>query len=400
MADQPRILVVDDEPGLLRVVERVLGRRNQVRSVGTPAEALALMRAYAPDLAILDIRMPEMDGFELMQRLKEIQPDLDVILMTGSLSDPDEKLVRAIRQNAFYFVQKPFDREVLETLVDRCLELRRLAQENRQHVSRLEHELGDARRFQESLLPKPAAELNGVSLECRYRPSSELGGDLYDYATAGTTRTAFLIADSSGHGVSAAMLTGIVKSVFHAAAADRYDPLAVVERAREALRAFPAERFVTLFVAVITRRPEGFARLDYVNAGHPPGLVWSAGNPVAPRLLTPTGPILSPVFPAGMWERGRATLAPGDQLLLYTDGVSEAPAGELSAQERLIEGDFFGDERVSRLVTEHPAGGTELLDAILAAVDAHAAGRPLPDDLTLVCARVVGSPVVEIVREQ
>lgn len=363
-------------------MERVLGRRHQVTSAATPREALEIAPALDPDIAILDIRMPEMDGFELMARLKALTPDLDVILMTGSLSDPDEKLVRAIRQNAFYFVQKPFDREVLDTLVERCLELRRLAEDNRRHVHRLESELGDARRFQQSLLPPSEALLNGVALACRYRPSSELGGDLYDYASAGTTRTAFVVADSSGHGVSAAMLTGIVKSVFHAASAERYDPLVVVEQARTALSTFPAERFVTLFAGLITRRPDGGARFDYVNAGHPPALLWSAAD-ASPRLLTPTGPILSPIFPAGSWQRGTERLRDGDQLLLYTDGISEAPAADSAGDD-----DLFGDERLAGLVRAHPAGGRGLLDLILAAVDRHAAGRPIPDDLTLMTARV------------
>lgn len=372
---------MDDEPGLLRVVERVLGRRHQVAAASSPREALDLARTFEPDIAILDIRMPEMDGFELMTRLKEQVPGLDVILMTGSLSDPDGKLVRAIRQNAFYFVQKPFDREVLDTLVERCLELRRLAEDNRRHVHRLESELGDARRFQQSLLPPAEAVMNGVSLACRYRPSSELGGDIYDYASAGTTRTAFIVADSSGHGVSAAMLTGIVKSVFHAASAGRYDPLLVVEQARTALSTFPAERFVTLFAGLITRRPDGGARLEYVNAGHPPALVWSPAE--APRALVPTGPILSPVFPAGFWKRGTERLREGDQILLYTDGISEAPAADSAGDAEL-----FGDERLAELVLEHAAGGGRLLDAILADVDRHAAGRPVPDDLTLMTLRV------------
>src|SRR6185436_13814402 len=103
-----RILVVDDEPGMLRAVMRVLSPRHQVVAVATPSEALALLSTFEPDLAILDVRMPEMDGFELTARLKSERPDLDVILMTGSLSELDAKLVRAIRENAFYFIQKPF----------------------------------------------------------------------------------------------------------------------------------------------------------------------------------------------------------------------------------------------------------------------------------------------------
>ena len=87
---------------------------------------------FRPELAIVDIRMPDMDGFELMARLKGRFPALDVILMTGSVDDLDEKLVRAIRSPAFYFIQKPFDRDVLRTLVERCVELRWRREDHRQ----------------------------------------------------------------------------------------------------------------------------------------------------------------------------------------------------------------------------------------------------------------------------
>src|SRR5215203_4580511 len=104
-----RILVVDDEPGMLRVVERVLGSTHDVRGTRSSKAALALAEMFAPHLAILDVRMPELDGFELMVELKTRHPHLDIILMTASVDDFDEKLIRAIKSRAFYFIQKPFD---------------------------------------------------------------------------------------------------------------------------------------------------------------------------------------------------------------------------------------------------------------------------------------------------
>jgi len=150
-ARSARILVVDDEPGMLRAVERVLSSDHHVIGTRLSRAALSIADEFQPDLAIVDIRMPDLDGFELMAQLKARFPALDVILMTGSVDDLDEKLVRAIRSAAFYFIQKPFDRRVLLTLVQRCLELRRLTADNLRHVTRLESELREARAFQESL---------------------------------------------------------------------------------------------------------------------------------------------------------------------------------------------------------------------------------------------------------
>ena len=163
-----RILVVDDEPAMLRSVARVLEGPYEVLCAQTPTGAIAAAPLFRPDLAILDIRMPEMDGFELMGRLKAIRPDLDLIVMTGSVTETDAKLIRSIREKAFYFIQKPFDREVLRTLVGRCLELRRLTEANRRHVARLEGELQEARTFQQSLLPPGESRLEGVTIAARY----------------------------------------------------------------------------------------------------------------------------------------------------------------------------------------------------------------------------------------
>src|SRR6185503_1566092 len=190
-----RILVVDDEPGMLRAVERVLSDDHRVVATRLSREALAVADEFHPELAIVDIRMPDLDGFELMARLKARIPSLDVILMTGSVDDLDEKLVQAIRSRAFYFIQKPFDRQVLRTLVDRCVELRRRREDHQQNLKRLEAELAEARAFQQSLLPERERLLHRVAVCCRYTPCSLLGGDLVDYAAAPAGQTALLVAD-------------------------------------------------------------------------------------------------------------------------------------------------------------------------------------------------------------
>ena len=114
-----RVLVVDDHRGMLRAVRRILEGSCEVTAFTSPLEALNVAASINPELAIVDIRMPEMDGFALLRRLKGALPDLDVILMTGSVTDLDQKMIHAIREQAFYFIQKPFDAELLRTLVER-----------------------------------------------------------------------------------------------------------------------------------------------------------------------------------------------------------------------------------------------------------------------------------------
>jgi phosphoserine phosphatase RsbU/P len=369
-----RILVVDDEPGMLRAVERVLSEDHHVIGTRLSRDALSVANEFRPDLAIVDIRMPDLDGFELMAQLKAGFPTLDVILMTGSVDDLDEKLVRAIRSPAFYFIQKPFDREVLRTLVERCVELRWRREEHRQNLKRLETEMAEARAFQQSLLPRGEAIVNRVEVCCRYTPCSSLGGDLYDYAAAPSGRTALLIADVSGHGVSAAMLTGVVKSAFHASHADGFDPVAVVQRASTGLAAFSPDRFVTLVAALLC--PDE-CQLRYVNAGHPPMVLWGTREP---RWLASTGPLVSPVLTAASWDAPVVPMDQGDHVLLFTDGVWELLADDEGRAEK----------RFLNAIDRASGGGASLLDTILADVHREIAGGLQPDDLTLLTAKVIG----------
>jgi phosphoserine phosphatase RsbU/P len=364
-----RILVVDDEAGMLRSVERVLGRDYNVANARSPREALGLARTFKPDLAILDIQMPEMDGFQLMEELQALDPELDVIFMTGSVHEIDAKLIKAIRKDAFYFLQKPFDRGVLLSLVERCLEMKRLDRSNRDHQLRMEKELGAARAFQQSLLPPGSGKVGGISVFAHYIPCSELAGDFYDYAAVSPDGVAVLVADVSGHGASAAMLTGTVKSAFHAASADLYEPSCVVDRVANGIRAFGHHHFITLICARVQN-----GALDFVNAGHPPGLLLNGATGVA--LLESTGPIISPAF-SFSWEQQTMRVKRGcDRIVLFTDAMIEAEG----------ESGEYGLDRLVQEVQKGPMDGKALSEQILESVRQFMANRLINDDLTLVIA--------------
>jgi sigma-B regulation protein RsbU (phosphoserine phosphatase) len=364
-----RILVVDDEAGMLRSVERVLGQDYRVAATRSPREGLGLAQEFQPDLAILDIQMSEMDGFQLMEQLRALDPELDVILMTGSIHELDAKLIRAIRKDAFYFLQKPFDRGVLLSLVERCLERKQLDRSNRQHLLRIEKELGDARAFQRSMLPPSFAEVGGISVCAHYIPCTELGGDLYDYVALPSDGAVILVADVSGHGAGAAMLTGIVKSAFRSASAEAYEPVGVVERVASAIRAFGDHRFISLICARVRNEC-----LDFVNAGHPPGILLNVKTPAA--LLEGTGPIISPALD-GSWEQSKVSVQRGsDRMVLFTDGLIEAES----------ESGQFGLARLVEEVGKTTIDGNALSERILERLRQFAAGQSLKDDLTLVVA--------------
>jgi sigma-B regulation protein RsbU (phosphoserine phosphatase) len=367
-SSKARVLVVDDDAGILRGVARVLGRRYELHCTQSPTAALSEGTNFGPDLAILDIRMREMNGFELMRELRARLSDLDVILMTGSAEEPDANLIRAVDEGAFYFIQKPFDRRVLLALVARCLELRLLRTEKQQYTKRLEQELEEARRFQLSLLPPEEVSLPDVALCARYLACAELAGDFFDYVIDGDDTVALIVADVVGHGASAAMMTGIVKSAFRSSDADSFDPSAVVRRVKESMRVFDAGKFVTLICARLNRPAR---ELTYVNAGHPSPILRSSGRKL--RLLESTGPLISSAFVDETYARETVELFPRDFLFCYTDGLTEAqgPNGQ------------FGRERLISLISGNQTHGQREIDHVLSTVTEFVASRPFYDDITI-----------------
>lgn len=366
-----RILVVDDMPSMLRTVRRILEPKYEVATAHSLEDALVAANEIEPDLAILDVHMRKTSGFEILERLREDGIDCDIIFMTGAIAEIDAHIIRSIREQAFYLIRKPFDRELLLTIVQRCLELRRLSADNARHVSRLERNLAAARSFQQSMLPGEFFRAGDVSVAARYRPYERLGGDFYDFASSRRSGITVLAADVSGHGVAAAMLTAVVKSAFHDAHVDDYNPYSVVRRISSGIRAFEPDHYVTLFCARIDAERNSF---EYVNAGHPPGLLRRTGGGCSK--LPATGLIVSSAFPDAAWELVRLETGRSGRLLVYTDGITEARNG----------GEDFGEGRLVELFESREGSDSVFLDRILAAVDEFTAGRPAEDDKTLLSA--------------
>jgi sigma-B regulation protein RsbU (phosphoserine phosphatase) len=361
-----RVLVVDDDPGMLRAVCRVLQGDYELTGVSTPGEALAAAPAFRPDLAILDIRMPGMDGFELMRRLKAARPDLDVIFVTGSLSDPDAHLVKAMQQGAFYFVQKPFDREVLRTLVDRCLELRRLRQ-------LADRELTKLRLAQRRLLPQEAPAHPGYRLAFRYRPFYFATGDYHDFFPRPGGSLAAFVGDSTGHGPSACMLMATMRALLHTQPDVHGDPGPALSRLTRLFHSLiPPDLFMT--AVYLSLDPGG--RVRWAAAGQHPPLQVSASGAVAESDRRAAGLPLG-IDPDWAYETVSWQMGPGERLVVFTDGIVEA----LSRDGRM-----FGLAGVRRALAELSAGGAgleALLDGLVERVRGHMEGSEFGDDFTL-----------------
>ena len=251
-----------------------------------------------------------------------------------------------------------------------------------ERIRRVEQDLELGRTIQQAALPTEFPDEEGWSLAASMVAAREVGGDFYDFFPLGETHRAFLVADVSGKGVTGALYMMNAKTLVKDAllADPERNPAAALARVNAELCANnPAQMFITAWVGVLDLET---GRVAFANAGHNAPLVLRDG--AAPEWLRGLSGIPLGCFSAAAYRPREVTLAPGDALFLYTDGVTEAmdPSGAL-----------FGDARLVAALAAAPSREPRALDdAVRVAVDAFAAGAPRADDLTLLAIRYLRAP--------
>ncbi|HEY3380153.1 MAG TPA: SpoIIE family protein phosphatase [Vicinamibacterales bacterium] len=265
-------------------------------------------------------------------------------------------------------------RGALETLATEAavaIENARLYREAMEKA-RMEHELRIAAEIQQALLPPPCWSAAHFAAVGRTVPCRAIGGDFFEYLTLADGSSGFVVADVSGKGAPAALLTAVIQGVLVTQTSYGGGPAAALARVNEVLiRRAIGSRFVTMFYAALTSD----GRLTCCNAGHnPPFLI--SGSSV--RRLS-VGGLICGLFEHATYEEETVTLAPGDCLVIFSDGISEA----LNAA-----GEEFGDDRILACLTRGAGrGAAEMLDDLVATVKAFAAGTMQNDDMTAVVVR-------------
>lgn len=364
----PTILIVDDEPAMRRGLRRVLSPPYEVAEAATVSETLATLRIKTFDIALVDVRLPDGDGYQVLSHIKTQYPATDVILMTGSMSEPDEKLLRSLDGDAYYFFFKPIDRRVLQALIDRCLRLRKAQDENRLHLKRLSEDLEKARKFQRSLLPREPLQKYGWWVGGSLQSCEAIGGDAFA-ADVIAESIAFSLCDVAGHGVHAAMYIGMVTSVLRALRRSDPNPAQVITQLTANVDFLEPPHFATMIYGRLFRD----GHLTYFNAGHP-DLILLQGKTV--KRLEATGPLVVNVDLGVPHQTAKLQLNPGDRLLMYTDGLLET---RNSRDEEL------GLEAIVTMVqdtAEMPC--SKALVSIFERLHEYRQDRPLEDDVTVV----------------
>lgn len=389
----PVLLVVDDDPDILRVVRFYLTKQKYlVRTATSGEEALAVLQEQ-PDVELIlsDVMMPRMSGLELLQAVRDDSRLSDIPVILISAEGETSKKVTGLNLGADDFITKPFNFDELMARVRNHIRLRRLQKEvlmanrmvmeaNRmlqQQNDRFQEDMDAARGVQMALMPDALPERQAYRFATRYLPAERLGGDFFDIVQLDDARVGVLIADVCGHGVTAAFITAMTKICFQNACLTSRDPAEVLVRMNRELITSLKNGFVTAFYAVYDAEAR---TLSYASGGHPPLLVLHPDGAAADH-LEPQATFLG-VFEDVAFRTDTTTLAPGDRVLFYTDGLYE------SVDEG---GDPYGMERVeARMRALRRAPVQEMLDNLVADLIDYVNGSRFEDDITLVALEVAG----------
>jgi sigma-B regulation protein RsbU (phosphoserine phosphatase) len=396
------ILVVDDTPANLQVLTGMLKDRGyKVRPVPSGKLALLAARKAPPDLILLDINMPEMNGYEVCARLKADDKLKGIpVIFISALTEQLDK-VTAFTIGGVDYITKPFQMEELHARVETHLKLRRLQVELEEANARLERvndrmsrDLATAAKIQKTFLPRAVLSVSGAEFAWCYQPCDELAGDGLNIILLGGGKVGLYILDVSGHGVSSALLSVTLSRLLSPPSepssilirdGDATPPAEVAARLN---RLFPydtaTEQFATLLYGVLDVSTGDFR---HVSAGHAGPLHLPAGKP--PVILE------SPGFPISLaeeaYEERCVRLAAGDRLYLYSDGVPDAmnPSGER-----------FGEARLKEAISRGRAEPLQAGIAILLAEIMRWSGSERPqDDISIVAVEISVASGLILLRE-
>ena len=380
-----KILVVDDEPDLQPLVEQRM--RRYVRSgvyqfvfAQNGVEALERLREDEEIVIVLsDINMPKMDGLALLDQIPKVNPNIRSVIISAY---GDMKNIRtAMNRGAFDFVTKPVDFDDLKLTIDRTLQQLlewRDALGARDRLVVLQNELDVASQMQQSILPKRFPQDPGYEVFASMKPARSVGGDFFDVMRLEGGVLGLAVADVSDKGVPAALFMMSSRTLLKGAAIGLGTPGEVLKEVNNLLcEDNESAMFVTLIYAVYDPSTRV---LTFANGGHnTPVLIDSDGN--ASRLPL-TGGIALGLVPELEYQQSSITLSPGDNVILYTDGVTEA----MNENE-----EEFGMERLESLFLEsQPPAARGVNDVIFDAVIEFAGDAAQSDDITCMTLRAGG----------
>jgi phosphoserine phosphatase RsbU/P len=372
-----RILIVDDVKANVDVLVHALRDHYKLSVSLDGAAALASIKRTPPDLILLDVMMPGIDGYEVCRRIRSDPATSEIPVMFLTALDEVANKMKGFEAGGTDYVTKPFEVLEVKARVRSLLEARAYGEAKREI---LERDLRVAREIQLGMVPSDFSRWKGGALDvfARLEPAREVGGDLYTVFPLDDRRVFLAVGDVSGKGIPAALMMAVTMTLVRTFGRTVERPEDILARANvELSQDNGSGMFVTLLVGILDLES---GRLVYASGGQTPPVLVRASEP--PCFADgPTGTVLG--LYAGLdFEACEVKLRPGDTFLVYTDGVTEAfdPDAEL-----------FGDERLLACLGAAASGtARETVDGLLAGVRTHARGAAQSDDIAIVALRLAG----------
>jgi sigma-B regulation protein RsbU (phosphoserine phosphatase) len=371
---ESRILIVDDVRTNVDVLVEALRGDYKLNVALNGESALRSIEKTPPDLVLLDIMMPGLDGYEVCRRLRAATATREIPVMFLSALEEVKNKAEGFEVGGNDYLVKPF--EVLEVKA-RVRSLLKAKAYSDAVKEMLASELRIAREIQLGILPadiSAATRGSGVEVHTLLEPAKEVGGDLFEVLRAADGRLVVVIGDVSGKGIPAALFMAVTMTLIRTLGRQFQTPAEILQRVNDALAAQnPMNMFVTIFCAVYE---PGSGLLTYASAGHPtPMLVRDSHC----QVVSCQPAMVAGAFPGLEVFSHSLHLAVGDLLLFYTDGVTEA----FNAT-----GETFGESRLLEELARHPGRtAVQSVAGVLEAVRRHAGEHPQSDDIAMLALR-------------
>ena len=377
ITNTPTVLIADDYPDVLLALRLLLkGEGFQLETVSSPERLLDALGQRSFDLVLMDLNYTRdttsgAEGLNLLERIRQLDQTLPIVAMTawGSI----ELAVEAMQRGVCDFILKPWDNvrllQTLRTHLEAGRARRREHQLQTQRQAEQVRELAAALEIQQSLLPHTILPLRGCELATAWQPVRAVSGDFFNVLHFDDATAAICIGDVSGKGMPAALVMSNAQALTKAFAEPQTQPRDVCAQINRALCSqLSSGRFVTFFYAHFDAHRR---TLCYTNAGHnPPLLLKRSGETLS---LSEGGTMLG-VFRDQAFEQAEISLAAGDRVLLYTDGITEAVNAA---------GEEFGEERLQDLLRAHHQSGADALQQTIMSAVTEFCDGDFHDDATL-----------------
>lgn len=394
MNNPPRILIVDDEPFNIDYLEQELSdHKYELLTAMNGQEALEKIRSESPDLVLLDIMMPVMDGFAVLEQAKADPAVRNIPIIIISANNDLPSVVKGIKKGAEDYLPKPFEPVILHARITASLDRKRLRDHEQLYLQSLEHELNIARNIQKEFLPHELPEAPSWEIAAYFKAAKFVAGDYYDAFTLPDGNLVILVGDVCGKGVGSALFMTLFRSLLRATSlagyfnnfvnADAYSPAQRLEQAIAITNHYVAEThyhnlmFSTIFIGVLNVND---GTLTYINGGNEAPLLLRADGGI--EQLKPTGPVIGFMTDA-VFSIKETRLQHGDSLLMFTDGIPDS---------KNAENVFFGHERLANILKGSSAAASDRVNAIGRELEAFIGSEEQFDDITILEVRRTQPP--------